>query len=31
MDIERLTEAVEQEYYRLKEMKKQEADGEVKV
>ncbi|CAB3989343.1 histone-lysine N-methyltransferase EZH2-like [Paramuricea clavata] len=30
MDIERLTKAVEQEYYRLKEFKKQEADEEVK-
>jgi hypothetical protein len=31
MDIERLTKAVEQEYYRLKEFKKQEAEEEVKV
>jgi hypothetical protein len=31
MDIERLTKAVEQEYYRLKEVKKREADDEVKV
>ena len=31
MNIERLTKAVEQEYYRLKEAKKQEADAEVKV
>ena len=31
MDIERLTRAVEQEYYRLKEVKKREAEGEVKV
>ena len=31
MDIERLTKAVEQEYCRLKEVKKREADGEVKV
>jgi hypothetical protein len=31
MDIERLTTAVEQEYHRLKEVKKREADDEVKV
>lgn len=31
MDIEQLTKAVEQEYFRLKEMKKREAEEDIKA